>query len=175
VLGTDAGARQQLKAEALKRFDGDYDVLYQPFASEHPDFNQRVSDAVATTGLDGLTMDGLLNRVLMLNLSVPVNIEKWETSTYAPLVVFIPAGFSERTTKQVLAYDQDGKEHWLDAKVAPDFPVVVVGPSERVSSTTEAARRAPYELKSILPGGQPAGVVDDPGSTFETPVDGSGG
>ena len=119
-------------------------------------------------------MDGLLNRVPMLNISVPVNIEKWETSTYAPLVIFIPAGFSERTTKQVVAYDKDGKEHWLDAKVSPDFPVVVVGPSERVSSTTEAARRASYELKSILPGGQPASVVDDPGTTFETPLDGSG-
>ncbi len=176
VLGTDAGARQQLKAEALKRFDGDYDVLYQPFASGHPDFNQRVNGAVATTGPDGLTMEGLLNRVPMLNISVPVNIEKWETSTYAPLVIFIPAGFSERTTKQVLAYDQDGNEHWLDAKRAPDFPVVVVGPSERVSSATAAAKPAPYELKSILSGGeQPANVVDDPNTTLETPADGSGG
>ena len=176
TLGADAAARQQLKAEALKKFDGDYDVLYQPFVAEHGEFGQRVAAAVDGAGLDGLTMPGLLERTPMLNLSVPVNIEKWETNTYAPLVIFIPAGFSERTTKQVLAYDKDGHEHWLDAKHAPDFPVVVVGPSERVSSTTEAARHAPYNATAIKPGGEhTANVVDDPGTTFETPSDGSGG
>ena len=176
ALGADATARQQLKAEALKKFDGDYDVLYQPFAAEHADFGQRIAAAVAGAGPDGLTMPELLSRIPTLNLSVPVNIDKWDAATYAPLVIFILAGFSERTTKQVMAYDQDGNQHWLDAKQAPDFPVVVVGPSERISSTTEAARRAPYNATAIKSGGEhTANVIDDPGTTFETPLDGSGG
>jgi len=151
TLGADAAARQQLKVEALKKFDGDYDVLYQPFAAEHSAFGQQVAATLTNVALDGLTMPGLLGHIPMLNLSVPVNIEKWDAATYAPLVVFIPAGFSERSTKQVLAYDQDGHEHWLDAKHAPDFPVVVVGPSERVKATTVAS------VKPVGPfsGGQP--------------------
>lgn len=38
TLGTDATARQSLKAEARKKFDGDYDVLYQPFIAAHGEF-----------------------------------------------------------------------------------------------------------------------------------------
>lgn len=43
VLGADAAARQALKAEALKRLDGDYDVRYQSFASAHAAFGQQLA------------------------------------------------------------------------------------------------------------------------------------
>ncbi|MDJ0366128.1 DUF3103 family protein [Hymenobacter sp. H14-R3] len=141
TLGTDAAARQQLKAEALKKVDGDYDVLYQPFVAAHTDFGQHVAAAVAGNSSDTLTMPELLDRIPTLNLSVPVNIAKWDAATYAPLVVFIPAGYNERTATRVKAYNQDGNEHWLDAQKAPDFPVVVVGPSERVTSLAAAAKQ----------------------------------
>lgn len=40
TLGNAADYRQLLKAEALKQFDGDYDVLYRAFAAQKPDFGQ---------------------------------------------------------------------------------------------------------------------------------------
>lgn len=176
TLGADATARQQLKAEALKKFDGDYDVLYQPFTAEHSAFGQRVADAVASAGPTGLTIPGLLERIPMLNLSVPVNIEKWDAATYAPLVIFIPAGFNERTTKQVKAYDQVGNEHWLDAKQAPAFPVVVVGPSERVTGTVASAKSASSQPATLKPQGtNTSGIIDNPSTEVEPTVDGSGG
>ncbi len=171
-----AAARQQLKAEALKKFDGDYDVLYQPFAAEHADFGQRLAAAVAGAGPDGLTMPGLLGRIPMLNLSVPVNIEKWDAATYAPLVIFIPAGYNERTAKLVKAYDQNGNEHWLDAQHAPDFPVVVVGPSERVSAAVASAKPVPSQVDALKPrDGSTSNVIDEPELIPDTPPTSGGG
>ncbi len=171
TLGTDATARQYLKAEARKKFDGDYDVLYQPFVAAHGEFGQRVAAAVAKDSSTVLTMAEVLSRIPTLNLSVPVNIEKWDAATYAPMVIFIPAGFNERTTKRVKAYDQAGNEHWLDAKKAPNFPVVVVGPSERAklpvaarSGNTAKSRYAEEEKGPVEEGGGGGGDIS-PGNT----------
>lgn len=175
TLSTDAAARQALKAEALKKFDGDYDVLYQPFVAGHASFGQHVAEAVASTGPAGLTMPALLSRLPTLNLSVPVNIDKWDAATYAPLVIFIPAGYNERTATRVKAYDHNGNAQWLDAKKAPDFPVVVVGPSERVPSDVAATAQPTREASSLKPqGAATSNMVDDPNTQFDTPADGSG-
>jgi hypothetical protein len=176
ALGTDAAARQVLKAEALKKFDGDFDVLYQPFAAGHAAFEQHVAEAVAGTGQAGLTMPALLGRIPTLTLSVPVNIDKWDAATYAPLVIFIPVGYNERTATRVKAYDQDGNEHWLDAKKAPGFPVVVVGPSERVHSGLVATAQPTRELSSLKPQGTTTSNMEDNSDTqFETPADDDSG
>lgn len=102
-------------------------------------------------------MAGVLEHIPNLNISVPVNIDKWDAATYAPLVLFIPADFDEKTYTQPLkAYDKDGGVHLLDAKHAPDYPVVVVGPSERVRGTaltSEAfsAKGSPNKKKPAKP------------------------
>ena len=138
TLGDAANYRQLLKAEALKQFDGDYDVLYRAFAAQQPGFGQRMDELVAgskdSQPLTGMT--DVLAHVPNLNISVPVNINKWDAGSFSPLVVFIPADYDEKTyTKPLQAYDQDGQVHLLDTKKAPDYPVVVVGPSERVKGT----------------------------------------
>ena len=178
TLGADAAARQALKAEALKKFDGDYDVLYQPFVAGHAAFGQHVAEVVASTGPAGLTMPTLLGRIPNLNLSVPVNIDKWDAATYAPLVIFIPAGYDERTATRVKAYDQDGNVKWLDAKKAPSFPVVVVGPSERVHS--DVALNSAAAIQANAPkqlGSTTSNAIDEPEITPDpdTPPEGSSG
>jgi hypothetical protein len=177
TLGTDAAARQQLKAEALKKIDGDYDVLYQPFAAGHAAFGQHMAEAVGGTGPAGLTMPALVSRIPTLNLLVPVNIDKWDAATYAPLVIFIPAGYDERTATRVKAYDQNGNAQWLDAKKAPSFPVVVVGPSERVPSDVALTAAKPArEENSLKPQGvATSSMVDEPNTQLEMPADGNSG
>ncbi len=176
-LGSSAEARQLLKAEAQKKFDGDYDVLYTAFAAQKPAFGQALNEAVGGTG-----MEGVLAHVPYLNIAVPVHIDKWNTADYSPLVAYVPAGFNEKTnTKPFKAYDKDGRAHWLDAKHAPDVPVVVVGPSERVTDAASAARVAstqykPYQPQALEPKDAPtSNVYDEPGTTIETPADGGGG
>ena len=179
TLGTSADARQLLKAEAEKKFDGDYDVLYTTFAAQKPALKQQFDQA-----LGGAGVAGVLAHVPYLNLSVPVNIEKWNTADYTPLVTYVPAGFNEKTnTKPFKAYDKDGQVHWLDAKHAPDVPVVVVGPSERVTDANSAARWAslqnkPYQPEALQAKPKPSG--SGVGSHFvqpieTTPEDGGGG
>ncbi|GAB3635534.1 hypothetical protein GCM10027422_11240 [Hymenobacter arcticus] len=177
TLGTDAAARQQLKAEALKKADGDYDVLYQPFVATHADFGQHVATTMAAGSSDAPTMTELLSHTPTLNLSVPVNIEKWDAATYAPLVIFIPAGYNERTATRVKAYDQDGNEHWLDAQKAPDFPVVVVGRSERVTSVAAAAKQPTVgAAQSISPtGGSTTNLYPQGGTEISEGGEGGGG
>ncbi|WP_375416364.1 DUF3103 family protein [uncultured Hymenobacter sp.] len=135
-LGENASARGLLKKEALKQFDGDYDVLYAELVKQVPAFGQQMEKTVKTE-IEGQVVSGMaptLRDVPNLNISVPINIDKWDVASYSPLVVFIPAGYNDRVKKQRLkAYDKDGKLHWLDADNAPDFPIIVVGPSERVT------------------------------------------
>lgn len=124
-------------------------------------------------------MPALLGRIPNLNLSVPVNIDKWDAATYAPLVIFIPAGYNERTAKQVKAYDQNGNEHWLDAQRAPNFPVVVVGPSERVHGDVALRTAAAMQVNAAKqPGSTTSSFIDDPEVTPDdpnTPPEGSSG
>jgi Protein of unknown function (DUF3103) len=67
----------------------------------------------------------------LLNISVPVNIEKWNTGSFEPLVVVQSNIKDESKLKLIKAFDKHGKIHMLDAQKAPDFPVVVVGFNER--------------------------------------------
>ena len=138
TLGDAATYRQLLKAEALKQFDGDYDVLYRAFAAQQPGFGQRMDELVAgsKSGQPLTGMTDVLAHVPNLNISVPVNIDKWDAGSFSPLVVFIPADYDEKNyPKPLQAYDKDGQVHLLDTKKAPDYPVVAVGPSERVKGT----------------------------------------
>ncbi|WP_303311237.1 DUF3103 family protein [Hymenobacter sp. BT730] len=127
ALGEDVALREQLKAEGLKKFDGDFDVLYAGFAQKHTGFKQKMEHLLASNGAGSAAgIEEILQATPTLNVSIPKNIDKWNTATFSPLVTFISAGFNERATKLLKAFDQDGKVHWLDAKKAPDFPVIVI-------------------------------------------------
>lgn len=92
-------------------------------------------------------------------------------------MLFIPAGYNERTAKHVLAYDQEGHEHWLDAKKAPDFPVVVVGPSERPTPTDALVKATAHQPTALTPTPPMGGnVIDEPApNPDEPPTTGGGG
>jgi hypothetical protein len=136
--------RIAIKNEASKKFDGDFNILYSKFkdkkvqgysirerlaiARSNISFNSsmRVNLANAVEEIDSIT------DVDKLQVSVPVNCEEWKAGDYTPLVAIVPDDFDEKTTKLLKAYDYKGNIHWLDAKVAPTVPVIVVGRSERV-------------------------------------------
>ena len=135
----EESVRTLIKTEALKKFDGDYDILYQKIG------NQNVGGKTLSTLLNENSQKGneksrtlpisqFAVQMPLLNIGVPVNAEKWNTSNFEPLVVISPSSVVKDETKLTLvkAYDKAGKVHWLDAKKAPDFPVVVVGLNERV-------------------------------------------
>ena len=134
----DQAVRSLIKAEALKQFDGDYDILYQSIK------NTSIKGRSLESILSGNTQarlpqangfEKMVANVPNFQISVPVNCEKWNEMNYTPLVAIAQPGIDEKSLKQIKAYDSDGNVHFLDARTEPDQPVIVVGMSERVDAT----------------------------------------
>ncbi len=127
--------RHAIKEEALKKFDGDYDILYRKFAEKQRN-GSAFREQFAINGTSFERTIKRLNKIAadmpLLQIAVPVNIEKWDPDHFTPLVAIMDADYDEATTMQVRAYDSDGNLHMLDAINAPDFPVVVISQNERL-------------------------------------------
>lgn len=129
--------RVLVKMEALKKIDGDYNIHYADLSKKKLN-NVSISKMIESNisigkkGVNGLiTFAALSNEIPNFQLSVPVNAEIWDTDNVVPLVSYMPIGINDTDVKWMKAYDSNGKLHILDAKTPPDFPVVVIGSSER--------------------------------------------
>ena len=122
-------------------FDGDYDILYKNFRktsfSDGENFQQKIAARMSGGDINGKTsaiaqLDAIASNIPNLQISVPQHTETWNAEEESPWVIYIPQNFQEGVTKKLKAFDPKGVEHWIDADIIPDFPVVVVGTSERV-------------------------------------------
>jgi hypothetical protein len=93
----DRQVRKLLKQEAGKKFDGDYDVLYQTLANRRVGrsgaFRQALGTAMARVHGEGRDqalerLDDYTARLPQLQLSVPANLEEWDEDAQIPLVAF---------------------------------------------------------------------------------------
>lgn len=147
---TDTELRKFIKLESGKKFDGDYDVLLSKV------IDTKVGDKSVENHLnEGARKKGkqidlkkILVRNELINISVPVNIEDWDVTTYVPLVAVAPE--SDKVA-QIKAYSSDGGVVFLDAKKAPNYPVIVINVNERV-----AMKNGKAEVKK--------GLIDAPSS-----------
>ena len=148
----NADFRKILSSEALKMFDGDYDVLMSDIMDRKvtPAVDDAKSDGViisvrdllqshlkpsqVLSGKKSATMaiDELTEKYPYLQISIPVNAEEWDAGEYIPDVTFIPSDYEENITKEVLAYSPEGEPFALDAVNPPDHPVIVISMNERV-------------------------------------------
>ena len=139
----DKDVTNAIKEEALKMFDGDYDVLYKDLRSKElsngVNFNQRIADLSSGSRLEsarkqGRSVEQVADSIAALypnlQVSVPVQIENWNADEYPPLVAICP-NVPEKEMKMIKAYDSRGKVHWLKADTDPTVPIIVVGLSER--------------------------------------------
>lgn len=117
--------RELLKSEALLQVDGDYDIFYQTFSKKKTKDGKGIHDSLKKLGI----LDEVLNEIPILQISIPVNCENWNTTDYSPLVTFVSPDTDKKD--QVKAYDKDGNIHWLPTNVEPSAPVIVVSLSER--------------------------------------------
>lgn len=116
----DKGFRKKIKTESLKKFDGDYDVLLRDYIRNIDD-NSSILNKMILLGINAEDYP-------LLNLSIPVNIEKWKPENEEILV----AAWAGDKREYVRAYDSKGKVYYLDQNVEPNLPVLVVGYNERV-------------------------------------------
>ncbi len=66
-----------------------------------------------------------------MNISIPILLEKWNVTNQIPLVA-VATNVDEGVTKQVKAYDKNGKTYLIEVGKEPNMPVIVIGYNERV-------------------------------------------
>lgn len=169
----DVSMRTFIKGEVLKKFDGDYDILYRN--ADDKMVNGRTVKSIFETSTRNsasrtapLDLDRVLVKYPLLNISVPVNAEKWDVNSYEPLVVVISNIKDESKLDKIKAYDKEGNIHWLDAQKAPNVPVIVIGSNERtvLQPNGEAILRKDF-VKTTVKNGRI--------SLYEDPNGGGGG
>jgi hypothetical protein len=132
----DADFRTLLKNEAMKQFDGDYDVLFSTLKTKEVSKGNSVLQYLVsnceTKGANEKYILNLASQIEDFQISVPVNCDKWDAQNYIPLVTFIPENFDEKTWKEITCYDANGNQTVLSAEKEPEMPVVVLGSCERM-------------------------------------------
>jgi hypothetical protein len=153
----DKEFREFLKAEALKKFDGDYDILYslvkEKISGNGKTLSARVN-AITTefkksTGkfkTEFSSVEELINKIPKLQIAIPVNCESWNTDNYVPPVACLNSELKNKLVTQVKAYDSKGNVTMLDKSKAPDYPVVVISINERLDENGDV--RTCYTKKS---------------------------
>lgn len=132
----DRQIRNFIKAEALKKFDKDYDVLYQLVKDNKLENGETFAVALERYSDDSLFFRKSLENQPLLTIYVPelekFSAESWDVTTQIPLVAV--RNLSEKKAgKPLLAYDEKGGERELSYTTSPNFPVVVLKANERVT------------------------------------------
>lgn len=125
--------RSFLKIEAQKKFDGDFDILF----SKSKDIilrNRKIVDIlVESKEITAVEIEDLIRLNSVLNIAIPINIDKWDVINQAPLVTFIPSDYVENKTETFLGFDFKGNQYSINAIEEPNVPVIVIGRNERMN------------------------------------------
>ncbi|MEA2042552.1 MAG: hypothetical protein U9N85_08375 [Bacteroidota bacterium] len=138
--------REELKHEALKMIDGDYDVIVshitrKSIKSQNENkidftvkklFKSHFLELSNSKVSFEAYYENLLELYPYLQIAIPSNCEKWDSKNYKPIVGFIPAEFDEKTTETITGYLPNGERIAIDTKNEPDKPVIIIGLNERV-------------------------------------------
>ncbi len=126
----DKDLRQFLKAEAGKRFDGDYDILVNQI-SDAKVGNSKFYEKVSSNSIKGKEVFDNALKNNLLNISIPLFNEVWNDKTQIPLVG-VALDFNEKSTKFIKAFDKFGKSYLIDCNIEPNVAVIIIGNNERV-------------------------------------------
>ncbi len=146
----DKETRRLIKEEVMKRYDGDYEVLFKTIGerrhSDGKSFLDKMTEGHKTAAQrsgrsisDADAVDqslSLIASVPLFQIGVPYYvIDKWNPDTRIPLDICLPDGMDKGLKmKQLKAIDAEGNIKWIDAEtyLKNPFPVVVLGVNERV-------------------------------------------
>lgn len=132
ALKADPALRKFLKAESLKMFDQDNDVLYQ-MVKDSPiengeTFRERLTPYVSSAEELVIIEQQLpLLTILVPTLPSGFSPETWQTDKEVPEVAV-----RQLSSNKVPLYDGEGQETMIQPGDIPGFPVVVVKQNERV-------------------------------------------
>ncbi|MCU0451412.1 MAG: hypothetical protein MUC97_16480 [Bernardetiaceae bacterium] len=158
ALAQEPGLRRLIKAEAVKQFNHEYDVLYHlvkqdPVRADGTTFRQVLLQYLQTperpAGRAAALLAQMERELPLLTILVPelpegsFSAETWDPDTQVPMV-----GLRIWDNEGVPILKGNGEEFFLPFKYTPGFPVVVVKDNERV-----ALASGPGELAFAAPDG----------------------
>ena len=127
---TKLETRQMIKDEALKKFDGDYDILYANAKTKKLPNGKSLEEDLFGTAQDISTVDPTLN--IYVTELVGQNAATWNVNTHTPKVVYVPSDYDDMKTPTVTAYDAQGHTYVFDNFKEPTEILVVISDNERV-------------------------------------------
>lgn len=140
--------RAFLKEEALKQYDGDYDVVFALVKDKKLSTGKTFGETLAKYAGNG-SIKQWNNNAPLATIFVPnlkgFSPESWNLDTQVPDVVIDNSNLKNRDTTSFVAFSADLREYKVSTKVAPSFPVVVIKENERIvakSKLTGGARKA---------------------------------
>jgi len=126
--------RQFIKDEALKKFNGDYDILYN-YISDARVAGSTFRDIIKSYYENESDLLELEDAVPSLTIFVPklpedsFSAENWNVAEEVPMVA---VKFTDQD--KVPLFSSDSDSYLLDENAIPGFPVVVLKPNERIIS-----------------------------------------
>jgi len=145
-----------IKEEALKQFDGDYDILIASSLDKPVNGNLKSTSRTLKEYLLGKIeasnlksseegtsnfLDSILLYCPLMQISVPElgenSTENWDVENDNVLLTFLPSDFDEKTYTFVEAYDKSGNYYKLSLDSLPEIPVIVISNNERLEVDQE--------------------------------------
>lgn len=157
VLDEHQEARSFIKNEALKKFDHDYDVLYDLIKDEKLNCGLTLEEMLSKH-MSAEKLTQVKEQIPTLTIFVPelpensFSAEIWETDNDAPFV-----GVRVRYDNNVPMYDAMGNKTILPADRIPTYPVLIIKENERVVASNEASSLG---IMSRSIGGQKFAFID---------------
>ncbi len=135
----DPEIRESFKKEALKKFDNDYDVLFQLVKDHKLQDGKTILERIASfsdnSNFEAVVEDNPLLTVFVPNLS-HFSGETWDTSNEVP-VIGVVNELDKDKGKGMIGFDTKGKVIELSYIKPPETPIVLVKDNERVMVDSE--------------------------------------
>ncbi len=148
-----------LKNEVTEQFDGDYNFLVLN-AIKKP-----IEGINSTTFINllyqnksnnaRLSNDALIaqieNEYPLIQIAIPelevASPTNWNTESQNPLVAVVPSNYTENGgINYILAFDDEGNEHYLDTKNEPEELVIIISANERIQGFDKEATNGRVQI-----------------------------
>lgn len=146
----EKSVRTFLKNEAIKQFDGDFDILLSKALNEKLETSKggkklsfkeiiinKMNEGKKTSQKNEVDFSNLLDSIIkaypLLQIAIPEVFDsstvQWDDLNYTPLTAVLPIDYDE-DTENILAYDVNGNTTVLSTNEVPNKPVIVISQNE---------------------------------------------
>lgn len=135
--------RERIFSECKLKLDGDYEILLTDFMLRNKD----MKNLLILEDENSLKYISNFNSTIQgLQISVPVNIDKWDFKNKQLLVGYAPLDENEP-----IRCHYNNKQVFLDPKNEPNEPVVIISMSERLNKN-KTQKQNVFSKKTLVPG-----------------------